>query len=329
MNGCPFSREIMQAKKSHHYVWADYLRRWSEDGRDVYYVTPKGRISKDSVRGLAMARHFYRCSSLSPSQLEIIRIFSSKAEADIQRGHTNILSNYLQIQLRERLLSQLGNTDANATKALDVLKANFLENLHTLHENEAKPILARLANEEITPLQDDRELLHLSIFLGHQFARTSIFKQQCLTVADSRIREDMEGCWWFLSYMFGVNMGSMIYKSRPNLNFCLLVNETGTKFITSDHPVVNVHGDLEEDEILPPEKSDIFYPISPTVAFMASDSDRFASGLNSVDENFVINMNQKISKASEKTIFGMAPEDIRPYQRNVGARLTKIRQFLS
>ena len=319
----------MQAKKNHHYVWAEYLKRWSKDGRDVCYVSESGKIAKDSVRGLAKERHFYQSRSLSPLQLEIIRLFSSKADANIQRGHTSILSKYLQIQRREELLSLLGNTDADARGALEVLNANFIENLHAIYENKAKPILHSLASKDISPLQDDDQLLRLSMFLGQQTTRTSVFKQQCLAVADSRVREDMEGCWWFLSYMFGVNIGSMIYKARSSLTFCLLVNETRTNFITSDHPIVNVHEGLDEDRISPPEKADLFYPISPKVALMANDSDRFASGLNNVDESFVLRMNDRISKASEKTIFGMTPEDIRPYRLNVGARLTMITRHSS
>lgn len=323
----------MQAKKNHHYVWADYLKRWSQDGRNVYYVSPKGKIANDSVKGLAVKKHFYRCSFLSPIQLEIIRSISSEADAVTRKGHTSILSNYMQIQHREQLLHQLGNTDADTRKALDilnVLKANFLEDLHCEYENRAKPILVKLAKRDITPFGSDDEILHLSTFLGHQAARTSAFKQQCLMAADSRIREDMEGCWWFLSYVFGVNIGSMIYEKRRTLTFSLLTNDTGTNFITSDHPVVNLHEELKGDNILPPEKNDLFYPISPTVALMANDSNRFSSGLNSVDESFVLEMNEKISTAAEKTIFGLTPDDICPHLQNIGARIAKIRRrFLS
>lgn len=69
----------MIAKIKNHFVWQHYLKMWSQNERDVFYTTQSGKISNDSVKGLAMERHFYKCQSLSPTQLDIIRLTSSNA----------------------------------------------------------------------------------------------------------------------------------------------------------------------------------------------------------------------------------------------------------
>lgn len=97
----------MIAKRKNHFVWQHYLKRWSQNDRDVFYTTQSRTISKDSVKGLAMEIDFYKCQSLSSTQLEIIHLISSKADPDTQKHHLEILDSYSKIQRREELLQSL------------------------------------------------------------------------------------------------------------------------------------------------------------------------------------------------------------------------------
>lgn len=325
----------MIARRNNHFVWQHYLKRWSENGRDVFYISPLGKVSNDSVKGLAMKKDFYRCQSLSPNQLEIIRLTSLNADPDIQKHHTMILDSYMQIQRREKKLQTLGIKNTEAEKILEAMNSNFLEDLHTLNENLAKPILTRLAEGDVTPLQNGQNLCNFLMFLGHQITRTRAFKETCLAAIPSAVswgesyRKELEGCWWFYSYMKGVNMGWGMFKQRAEMNFCLLMAPAGTNFITSDQPVINVHEALRDDEMKPPEKVDFYYPLSPKIAFMANESERFPCGLSNVDRPFVQSMNEKMSKKAEKMICGLTSEDIEPFRRNVGVSLKDIRQRFS
>jgi hypothetical protein len=323
----------MIAKRKNHFVWQHYLKTWSQNKRDVFYTTQSRNISYDSVKGLAMERDFYKCQPLSSTQLEIIRLTSLKADPDTQKHHTEILDNYIGIQRREQLLQMLPVKSPEAERILDALKSNFLENLHTQIENLAKPILTKLAEGDVAIFQNSQNLCNFLMFLGHQTVRTQAFKEDYLaatmsaTNGDERIRKELDGCWWFLSYMFGVNIGSSIFKQKTNLTFCLLEAPEGTNFITSDQPVINVHEELT-DGIKAPEMSDLYFPISPNFAFMVNDSDRFPNGLSSVAKHFVQSMNEKISRRAEKTIFGLTAEDIQPYRKSVGARRDDVKRHL-
>lgn len=223
----------MIAKIKNHFVWQHYLKNWSQNGRDVFYNSSSGKVANDSVKGLAMEKHFYRCRSLSPIQLEIIRLTSLKADPDTKKHHADILANYMKIQHREELLSQLGGKSPEAEKILEAFNSNFLENLHTSIENLAKPILARLAEGDFTPLQNSQSLCNFLMFLGHQTVRTRFFKEIYLvasrsaTSEDESLRKELDGCWWFLSYMLGVNIGSSLFGQRTELNFCLLMPPRG------------------------------------------------------------------------------------------------------
>lgn len=119
-----------------------------------------------------------------------------------------------------------------------------------------------------------------------------------------------------------------MFKQKADLTFSLLEAPAGTNFITSDQPVVNVHEELA-DEVTPPETSDVYFPISPNIAFMANQSDRFPNGLSSVAKHFVQSMNDKISRRAEKMIFGLSSEDIEAYRKNVGARRDDFERHFS
>lgn len=324
----------MIAKIKNHFVWQHYLKMWSQNERDVFYTTQSSKISNDSVKGLAMERHFYKCQSLSPTQLEIIRLTSSKANPDTQKHHMEILGNYIEIQRREKLLQMLQVKNPEAEKILDALKSNFLEDLHATNESLAKPILTKLTEGDVSILQNSHNLCNFLMFLGHQTVRTRAFKEDYFaatmsaTNGDERVRQELDGCWWFLSYMFGVNIGSSMFSQKKDLTFCLLEAPERTNFITSDQPVINVHEELTDDTT-PPDMTDVYFPISPKLAFMANQSDRFPDGLSSVAKTFAQSMNDKISRRAENMIFGLCSEDIEPYRKNVGARRDEIERHLS
>jgi len=324
----------MIAKRKNHFVWQHYLKMWSRNNRDVYYTTQSLKISNDSVKGLAMERDFYKCQSLSSTQQEIIRLTSLKADPDTQKHHMEILDNYIKIQNREKLFQMLLGKNSEAEIILNALNSNFLEDLHATNENLAKPILTKLAEGDVSVLQNSQNLCNFLMFLGHQMVRTRTFKENYIaanmpaTKGDERLRKELDGCWWFLSYMFGVNVGSSIFKQKSDWTFSLLKAPEGTNFITSDQPVINVHAELT-DEIVSPNKADFYYPLSPKFAFLANQSDRFTNGLSKVDRPFARTMNAKISRTAEKMIFGLTSEDIEPYRANVGARRKDIeRHFM-
>jgi len=319
----------MQAKKNHHYVWAHYLRSWSTDDTSVHYVSQTGKIAYDSVRGLAVRRHFYKSQSLSNEHLKIIESISTQADVFLQHSHQSLLKIYFQIQKFDTAFKVNGVLDSKAEGILDALNSNFIENLHTKYESSASEILPALRSGDTSILQNPHHLMKLVTFIGHQMSRTSAFKETSLAGLPKEARQQMEGCWWFISYMFGMNAGASLYRTLSSRQVCLMKNVSEENFITADHPVVNVHEECGKDLSKAPEAADFYYPISPKYAVMINESGKFPAGLNEVNSEFVQRMNAKLSQQAEINIFGLTEADIAPYRANVGAHLRRVRDHHS
>ncbi|KXO12722.1 hypothetical protein AKG98_3917 [Moritella sp. JT01] len=325
----------LQAKIKHHHVWADYLKRWSLDNKNVCYMTAKKNIVCDSVRGVAMEKNFYQVKFLSQEQVIILKMLSSKSPDYLRKQHETLLDKFLLMQALELKYKQSGIKDIKAEKMLHAWKCNSIENLHTAHEKEALPIIEALANQDLTVLEDIKNMCWFMQFFAQQIARTKNFKDTISTAHNSinnhahqELAKTIEESWWFISYILGMNMGADMFATREEDYHCLLINDTETAFITSDQPVINVHQALS-DEIKPPEdhECDFYYPISPTVAYMVNKSNRFESGRVQVSVDLVEEMNIKIAKRANIHIFGNSKEILKRYQKHVGTNWNAIKDF--
>jgi hypothetical protein len=328
-------KKYLQAKNKHHHVWAEYLRRWSSNGRDVHYTTAKGNIVCDSVKGLAMEKHFYQIEPLNDSHIKVIKGFSALSPDDnLQKLHMSYLNDFLLRQYLEQKYKQSGVELEDAEKILHATKCNMLEDLHSAHENEVQPIISALASRKLEILSDPKNLMLFVQFFGHQISRTKTFKDTCIagisgsnSNTDISIAAIMDECWWFLSYMFGMNIGADLYATRKVDKHCLLVNDTETPFITSDQPIVNVHELLQHDVIKPPndEQCDFYYPISPQVAYMINKSDRFQRGIVEVSNDIVNELNIKVARKANVSIISNSTDSLKPLLKYIGSHLTTVK----
>jgi len=324
----------LQPKSKHHHVWANYLARWSENGRDVYYTTETGKIAFDSVKGIAMEKWFYKVKRLTDSHVNIIKGFSDKSTEALRENHMSYLKDFLFRQKLEDIYTKSGKKVEGVEDALHATRCNMLENLHSAHENEVKPIISALAENNLEILDDSRNLILFLQFFGHQITRTKAFKDVVMASTggaksrtEKHIAKEIQGCWWFLSYMFGMNIGASLLSTRKEDKHCLLINTTESPFVTSDQAIINTHPSLRDDVFEPPEDEhcDFYYPVSPNVAYMINKSDRFEPGKVNVSENIVKELNIKMAKKSNKHIIGNTKESLTPLRKYVGKNLDTIK----
>ncbi|EEZ40958.1 DUF4238 domain-containing protein [Photobacterium damselae] len=321
------SKKHLEAKKNHHHVWANYMRRWSPDNKQVYYTTKKNNdIRLDSVKSIAVERDFYRVKPLKPEHVQVIRIWSLKSPKDLHELHMSYLNDYLKMQYMESLYVQSGKKDETVDKLIEAWKSNGIENYHTAHENEVQEILEALANRDLSILDKDDNMIKFMQFFGHQIARTKNFKDTISNAADNHIKTLTLECWWFIGYMFGMSIGRSLYLDRKDDTHCLLINDTDIPFITSDQPIVNVHPALTA-EVKPPEdhECDFYYPISPNVAYMINKSSRFPCGMVQVSVDVVEEMNINIAKRANFHIIGNSKESLKPYKKFVGLNFNAVK----
>lgn len=323
------NKRCLQAKKNHHYVWAHYLARWSDDGRNVWHTTPTGKIILDSVRAIAKADYFYKSRELTPNHIEIIRYLSSLSPRHLQEQHEAFLSDFLKVQELGRAYRASGVCDHEADQLLYALECNMMENLHASHEREARTVIDGLVSGKISSLAKGDNFIKFVAFLGHQISRTKSFKEAFsstypefskMGINASQVHKLIEDCWWFVSYMLGTNIGWSLYASRSSDSHCLLLNNSKTGFITSDQPMINVHTGFKEGEVVPPndDTCDFFFPLSPNAAYMINKSDRFPRGTNMISEGIAEEMNTKIAKAAQTYIVGVNRDTVALYGKHVG-----------
>lgn len=321
--------KYLEVKKRHHYVWANYLVRWGRGTRDVFYTTGTGKIAHDSVRSIAADDYFYKMSTLTRNHVQVIAGFSRKSPDHLHRQHMSYLRDVLKIQEAEEIYRQSEVQNQEVERHLHAAKCNLMENLHSSHEKAALPVLAALADGDLDFLHDNQRMVQFLTFIGQQFCRTKAFRDNALQVLNRRspleieVADAMAHSWWFLSYMYGMNLGWSLYAGRHEATHALLINDTPVPFITSDHPVVNVHSCVSETEFSLPEHADLYYPISPRVAYIICDSDRFTQGKNRVDEAIVVELNSKQAAQAMVHIIGDTEDAIRPYRKLVGRRYQK------
>lgn len=322
-------RKELQVKKRHHYVWANYLTRWGNGTSNVFYTTKLGKIANDSVRAIAVDDYFYRITTLSKKHVEVIKGFSKKSPDHLQKQHVSYLSDFLHMQHLETLYRASGIQDQETEVLLHASKCNWMENLHSSHENSALKVLSALADEQLEVLQDKEHMIEFMSYLGQQIVRTKAYRDEVLRRLHRRndleveVADAIAHSWWFLSYMFGMNIGFSFFSGRHDSRHALLVNNTDIPFITSDHPVVNVHPCVSETELSVPEYADFYYPISPRIAYIICDSERFTSGKHNVDEAIVNEFNSKVAAQAMVHIVGNSDSAIRPYKKHIGKRYKK------
>lgn len=323
------SRKDLEAKKRHHYVWANYLARWGSGTKNVFYTTKTGKFAHDSVRAIVADDYFYKITTLSSKHVEVIKGFSRQSPDHLHQQHMSYLNDFLTMQQVEAFYCKSGFRSQETEQRLHAMKCNSLENLHAAHEEMARPVLAALADENLDVLQDKQHMIEFMAFYGHQISRTKTFRDSVIKVLLRRntmeieVADAMAHAWWFLSYIFGMNIGFGLYLDRHNAKHALLVNDTNVPFITSDQPVVNVHTCVSEAELFAPAHADFYYPISPRVAYIICDSERFTPGKNEVDEATVAELNTKMAAQAMVHIIGDSEEAIRPFQKYIGRRYQK------
>lgn len=294
----------------------------------------EGNIACNSVRAIAAEKDFYQISHLNAFHIEAIKAFSSLSPIGLQKLHIALLKDFVKIQKLGNYYINAGIKNDEIERAIYAMKCNLLENLHSSQENEAREVIESLANRNLETLSSDENTIKFINFFGHQISRTKTFKDTVLTAllkadneAGTSLAKNLSDCWWFISYMLGMNIGADLYATRKIDNHCILLNDTVIPFITSDQPIINVHTSLQEDKISPPddEHCDFYYPITPSVAYMINKSDRFQRGINHVSADVVNELNIKLARKANVYIVSNSEDSLKPLLNYIGQHFKLVK----
>lgn len=323
-----------QEKKKHHYVWGHYLKSWSTDvkRKNVWRTTKtkkleQHKVDEYSISGMLYEDYFYKISNLDEYHLQIINNFFSKTDPSPKQ----VILNFMKVNFLRQKVEDSVDLGQKKYKEYLVYKSNFIEDMHSSLEKTTIPILDALANEDLSILDDEKNMLNFMYYIANQNVRTKPFKENIITYCgqkNPKFAEKLEECWWLVSYFLGITLGYSLYISSKSDKHSLLINDTGESFLTSDSPVINVHPSISEDSVklLEDHALDLYYPISPRIAYTIYNSDIFPNGKVSVTLDQVVELNTKMAKRSNLSIVGNNREIVEKYKKYVGSSMKVIKK---
>lgn len=314
--------KIFEKKTKHHYVWAHYLRDWTIDGTNIWYITKKSNIACDSVRGLGFEKNFYKMGELQESDKELINLMVSKSNDVLRKIHLDFVNMIFEGQkiislLAPRVKGKLG------LNLEEIMQCNLFENYLSQLESRAVEILSELKKDNLSYLEDKETYYDFCYFLGYQFSRTLKMKKLFILALDKtpgkpqvleRLKDFYNRNWWFMCSFMGTNL-SYDLSLNTNRKTILLENISTIDFITSDQPVINLHPDGSEGKSI-----DYYYPLSSRKALLILTSNEKYFSSHQLNNDNVHMLNCKIANASCKTIFGKNKELIKMYLNEFNQR---------
>lgn len=200
----------------------------------------------------------------------------------------------------------------------DVILCNSLENKYTVIENEFYSVIEAIKSEGLSALIDSKNMVIFCSYVGHQFARTKSFRDRSIEAIRSnaeitpefdRYVELTEKNWWLLSYFFGTNIGANLYFSRKKDHHLLINNRSSKPFLTGFHPLANVHECVAHAGINNlPKYLDLYFPLSPSLAYMFNQSSSYNHFRDSIDEKGVDFLNEAVARSSNGRVIGNTSE---------------------
>jgi hypothetical protein len=156
--------------------------------------------------------------------------------------------------------------------------------------------------------------------LAVQYARTNHIRQTRMVLDKSR-RDLYLRLANPLIHMVAMNVGRSLYAERKLHTIVLLDNPTDVSFITADQPVINIAaGPLDT---APPEKFELYYPLSPTKAMLLIESSAdSARGDSSVSEIFVRLQNLRMAAHSWRQVFSGSPQPLESIRNELPAYMS-------
>lgn len=288
-------------KRKQHYVWKYYLKPWLIDGK--LYCLRKKKIFFTEPSNILQETDFYRLSELNEIEIDFLRRLIDETFYETSG------INATWIQMFMMIFSLKNNKDTRIAKdKLDIAINNLEEDLHGLIESLGIEMLDALRNGDSSFYKIESKMMEFNYFLSVQYMRTKKMKTRFIEKQDllekppeySTVRLDK--VWNLASHLLATNLGYGL-SSCDEFKCVFLENTSKIPFITGDQPIINIHADYNKNDNEWVEKSEFYYPITPTRAILITDSKKYLNNEKvKICESEVIKFNEMIFESSYETI---------------------------
>lgn len=311
----------MQKKVQQHYVWEHYLTSWNYNGSHVFcYRNDKKNIFPINPEKIAKEREFYKLKDINADEIAFLeKIFIIPVEnSELRAMNRNWIDVFTYIFKFKEELHYQGIKDEELNTVIDVMVNNLEEDLHTKIEEKAIPILASLTNGELSIKDKKDETIDYNeamgdfiLFLTTQYFRTKKLKLNYFKVLQTlpEIKNmNPENIWNVLSHILASNLGSILYATRNEYKWSILITDSNVSFISGDQPVINTFGNYSAvnslDNNVDVENFELYYPLTPSKALLVSQTKYLdKSDILKISEEEVKRYNRLIFNACEEQVF--------------------------
>lgn len=255
-------------KDAQHYVWKHYLKPWSEQENIWAYLKTQNKIIKTSLKNVAQERHFYKLIDLSQEEEDFLKLFIERTcppdLLPLNSDFLEIFTSHNKLKREYEKVKGLPHNKEYFEKELRRLEINLMEDAHGRMEALGFDFLKCRTLDDFKALKENGTWSDAMMFLGFQYFRTKKMRSSAVSSFTGKYAHLGEKCWNIISYTFATVLARAL-SLHPDSRFCLIVNNTGRSFLTSDQPVFNLlwNKKNQQGEV---EKLELYYPITPSHA---------------------------------------------------------------
>ncbi len=302
-----------------HFVYRKYLSPWTDEcsTEGKIWSKTKQKTFNPNLKKIALEKYFYKIEELNEEEIFILRSLSGN-NAFYKKLNEGWINN---IKTIFTLINHLKKEMVEfPEKEVEDLLTQMGEDLQSSYEKEGIELLEYLKNEDKGFLQDIEKSMSFYSYLNMQYFRTKKMKNVILSALNDAIIRFPEAGFEQASgekiakvlpliFTTSVSLSLLNQDKKHQIHF---LKSNGKKFITSDQPIINICEEIDDKNV--PNTLDFYYPLSPNIAIIFSNSDGYRDVLLNDEE--VDFYNKKIAENAEQFIFAKYEEDLFDYELN-------------
>lgn len=305
----------MEIKRKHHYVWREYLRSWCHSKDMIHtYIKSNDKLFSSNLINVAQQKYFYSLEDFTTEEekdLEtFVRNFSNKNMLKANLALYELFISYSKIK-RTFIKTEINNKQ-KVDEFLLALKANTLEDFHSLIENLGSKIINTTSFEDLSFLNNKEDEYNTMLFFCIQYLRTNKNKKS-VEKKIQYFKKVIPKYLNLISILFAQMLASQLLINKK-VKYIYYENQTDLDFITSDQPLVNILKDLKDENGLPTD-FELYYPISPRIAILIHYKEQKNKyEYSKINANKVNELNEFIFKNAEEFIFSISEKQLDDYK---------------
>lgn len=310
-------------KRAHHYVWQHYLLAWANESQQIScYDKNQNKLYVTNTKNTAQQRDFYQLNELTIEDLFYIKslaCINKTTQPDIKESLSSWNQIYEMLFAIQQLFEYFKKSKDGNNQILELLKKKLqfeaIENFHCVFEDVGIKYLDLIRQMDISFFDDPICKAEFLLFLSMQYVRTEKMQSSIRQIMSKDGKNDIaiqkafgklvnpisstiDNHWNLISCNYAVSYSRDI----SNHSVILLINNSGTDFITSDQPIINV------DSLSNPiTKLDFYYPVSPKLAILVFDNStkKLNNPVQELSDEDVIQYNNLMIRMSSKFVYSV------------------------